>query len=91
MWIKLPSTVWVNSDKIKEIYCDTVEVVSGRISQRICFIMDDDAQANRSRFYTEIQPKELTLEQATDELVRAIAQNRHSRLKLTEKGDIIAL
>lgn len=91
MWIKLPSTVWVNSDKIKEIYCDTVEVVSGWVSQRICFIMDDDARANGSRFYTEIQPKELTLEQATDALVRAIAQNKHSRLKLTEKGDIIAL
>lgn len=91
MWIKLPSTVWVNSDKIKEIFCDTVEVVSGMVSQRIYFIMDDDAHANKSRFYTEIQPKELTLEQATDELVRAIAQNRHSRLKLTEKGDIIAL
>lgn len=91
MWIKLPSTVWVNSDKIKEIYCDIVEVVSGRVSQRICFIMDDDARANGSRFYTEIQPKELTLEQATDALVRAIAQNKHSRLKLTEKGDIIAL
>lgn len=91
MWIKLPSTVWVNSDKIKEIYCDTVEVVSGIVSQRIYFIMDDDAQANKSRFYIEIKPEFFTLEQATDELVRAIAQNKHSRLKLTEKGDIIAL
>ena len=91
MWIKLPSTVWVNSDKIKEIYCDTVEVVNGIVSQRIYFIMDDDAQANKSRFYAEIEPEFFTLEQATDELVRAIAQNRHSRLKLTEKGDIIAL
>jgi hypothetical protein len=91
MWIKLPSTVWVNSDKIKEIYCDTVEVVNDIVSQRIYFIMDDDAQANKSRFYVEIEPEFFTLEQATDELVRAIAQNRHSRLKLTEKGDIIAL
>jgi hypothetical protein len=91
MWIKLPSTVWVNSDKIKEIYCDTVEVVNDIVSQRIYFIMDDDAQANKSRFYAEIEPEFFTLEQATDELVRAIAQNRHSRLKLTEKGDIIAL
>lgn len=91
MWIKLPSTVWVNSDKIKEIYCDTVEVVSGIVSQRIYFIMDDDAQANKSRFYTEIKPEFFTLEQATDELVRAIAQNRHNRLKLTEKGELIAL
>ena len=91
MWIKLPSTVWVNSDKIKEIYCDTVEVVNNMISQRIYFIMDDDAQANKSRFYTEIEPEFFTLEQATDELVRAIANGRHNRLKLTEKGDIVAL
>jgi hypothetical protein len=91
MWIKLPSTVWVNSDKIKELYCDTVEVVGGMVSQRIYFIMDDDAQANKSRFYAEIEPEFFTLEQATDELVRAIAGGRHNRLKLTEKGDIVAL
>lgn len=91
MWIKLPSTVWVNSDKIKEIYCDTVEGAGDMVSQRIYFIMDDDAQANRSRFYAEIEPEFFTLEQATDELVRAIANGRHNRLKLTEKGDIIAL
>lgn len=91
MWIKLPSTVWVNSDKIKELYCDTVEVGGGMVSQRIYFIMDDDAQANKSRFYAEIEPEFFTLEQATDELVRAIANGRHNRLKLTEKGDIIAL
>lgn len=91
MWIKLPSTVWVNSDKIKEIYCDTVEVVAGRQSQRIYFILDDDSKQTISRFFVEIEPEFFTLEQATDELVRAIAQNRHNRLKLTEKGDIIAL
>lgn len=91
MWIKLPSTVWINSDKIKELYCDTVEVVGGMVSQRVYFIMDDDAQANKSRFYAEIEPEFFTLEQATDELVRAIANGRHNRLKLTEKGDIVAL
>jgi len=91
MWIKLPSTVWINSDKIKEIFCDTVEVVAGRQSQRIYFILDDDSKQTISRFFVEIEPEFFTLEQATDELVRAIAQNRHSRLKLTEKGDIIAL
>lgn len=91
MWLKLPTGGWLNCDKIKEIYCDTAEVVGDIVSQRIYFIMDDDAQANKSRFYTEIEPEFFTLEQATDELVRAIAQNRHSRLKLTEKGDIIAL
>lgn len=91
MWIKLPSTVWINSDKIKEIFCDTVEEVAGRQSQRIYFILDDDGRQNISRFFAEIEPEFFTLEQATDELVRAIAQNRHSRLKLTEKGDIIAL
>ena len=91
MWIKLPSTVWVNSDKIKEIFCDTVEEVTGRQSQRIYFILDDDSGKNISRYFAEIEPEFFTLEQATDELVRAIAQNRHTRLKLTEKGDIVAL
>lgn len=91
MWIKLPSTVWINSDKIKEIYCDTVEVVGGMVSQRIYFIMDDDSKQTISRFFAEIEPEFFTLEQATDELVRAIAGGRHNRLKLTEKGDIVAL
>lgn len=91
MWLKLPTGGWLNCDKIKEIYCDTVEVVGDIVSQRIHFILDDDAMTNKSRFYIEIEPEFFTLEQATDELVRAIAQNRHSRLKLTEKGDIIAL
>lgn len=89
MWIKLPSTIWVNCDKIKEIYCDTVEVVSGMVSQRIYFIMDDDTQANKSRFYIEIQPKKLTLEQATDHLVRSIALNKTSRAKLLVDGTVV--
>ena len=89
MWIKLPSTVWVNSDKIKEIYCDTVEVVNGIVSQRIYFIMDDDTMTNKSRFYTEIQPKELTLEQVTDHLVKSIALNRTSRVKLSVDGTVV--
>lgn len=51
MWIKLPSTVWINSDKIKEIYWDIVEEVAGRQSQRIYFILDDDGRQNISRFF----------------------------------------
>ena len=91
MWIKLPSTVWINSDKIKEIYCDTVEEPGSRQSQRIYFTLDDDSKQTISRFFVEIEPEFFTLEQATDGLVRAIAGGRHNRLKLTEKGDIVAL
>lgn len=91
MWIKLPSTVWINSNKIKEIYCDMVEEPGGRQSQRIYFIFDDDCMGHMSRFFAEVNPKFFTLEQLTDELVRAIANNKHNRLKLKEEGDIIAL
>lgn len=88
MWLKLPTGGWLNCDKIKEIHCDTVEVVNGMVSQRIYFIVDDDTQANKSRFYTEIQPKELTLEQVTDHLVKSIALNRTSRMKLSVDGTV---
>lgn len=89
MWLKLPTGGWLNCDKIKKIYCDTVEVAGDIVSQRVYFIMDDDTLTNRSRFYTEIWPKELTLEQATDHLVKSIALNRTSRVKLSVDGTVV--
>lgn len=89
MWLKLPTGGWLNCDKIKEIYCDTAEVVGDIVSQRIHFILDDDAMTNKSRFYIEIQPKKLTLEQATDYLVKAIALNRTNRVKLLVDGTVV--
>lgn len=88
MWLKLPAGQWLNCDKIKEIYCDVVE---GHPDEyRIYFIFDADCLGRKSRLYVKIEPNFFTLEQATDELVRAIAQNRHNRIRLTEKGDLIA-
>lgn len=87
MWLKLPTGGWLNCDKIKEIYCDTVKAAGDIVSQRVYFVMDgmdDDTQ-----FYTEIQPKKLTLEQATDHLVKSIALNRTSRVKLSIDGTVV--
>jgi hypothetical protein len=44
---------------------------------------------NKSRFYIEIQPKKLTLEQVTDYLVKAIALNRTNRVKLLVDGTVV--
>ena len=51
--------------------------------------MNDDAMTNKSLLYIELQPEKLTLEQATDYLVKAIALNRTSRVKLLVDGTVV--